>query len=177
MLGARTPGGEMALGMREGIAKTRRGTRLAMALFVTTMPAIPILTTAVLARDAGPPRVVVAIQVDRGGKDGVKPGQVLTYRIASGNRGDAAARNVAVINPVPVGTTYVPNSAAGKGTKLFFSIDGGQSYATWPVRIRDAKTRRERKASPEQITHVKWALQRPLPPGGEVAVSYQVRVK
>jgi hypothetical protein len=84
---------------------------------------------------------------------------------------------VAIANPVPAHTVYVPHSATGKETRILFSIDGGKNFSPWPVRIRNKRTNKEEEASPDRITHVKWALQQPLAPGKEVVVTYQVRVK
>lgn len=136
-----------------------------------------LLVTAAVAQVGGKPRVETVVAVSGADETGSKPGDRLTYTITTTNRGDGSARNVQVINAVPPQTVCDPKSASAKGVRPLFSIDGGKSYAPWPIRIRDAKARKEVEVSADRITHVKWVLPKPLPPGKANVVSYQVRVK
>lgn len=89
------------------------------------------------------------------------PGTVLTYTVTYANTGAADAVTVDLVDPVPAPTTYVPGSASGAGASIRWSHDGG---LTW-----DAS-----EAAP--VTHVRWVLSAPVPPGGGGAVSYRAAI-
>lgn len=163
-----------------GTSPLARGRKPAMRgpLWAVVVGLLVIATfESLLAAPAGRPRVVSTVKVDKTEKEQVKPGEVLTYTIVTANKGNGLARDVDIINPVPPQTVCIPKSASGKGTTVLFSVDGGKSYSRWPVKVRDEETKEWKEATPEQITHVKWTLQKPLPPGKQVVVTYQVRVK
>ncbi|MBI3946490.1 MAG: DUF11 domain-containing protein [Armatimonadetes bacterium] len=154
--------------------RNRCASRLALAALAALSL---VIATGVFAREAHPPKVTATVTVDRADTDIVRPGEVLTYTVAGVNRGEGTAHRVAITNPVPEGTTYVPGSAAGRGMEIRFSIDGGKSFQSWPIRVRDPRTGRDVEARADRVTHVRWGFTQPLGPGERVAVSYQVRVK
>ncbi|MCZ6649386.1 MAG: DUF11 domain-containing protein [Acidobacteria bacterium] len=88
------------------------------------------------------------------------PATTLTYTVLMTNNGTGAATAVVVNDPIPANTTYVTGSAAGAGTTIEYSHDGGGSY--------DASD-----AAP--VTHIRWTLAAALAAGGGSAtVSFQV---
>ena len=88
------------------------------------------------------------------------PTTTLTYTVLMTNNGTGAATAVVVNDPIPANTTYVTGSAAGAGTTIEYSHDGGGSY--------DASD-----AAP--VTHIRWTLAAALAAGGGSAtVSFQV---
>jgi uncharacterized repeat protein (TIGR01451 family) len=90
------------------------------------------------------------------------PGATLTYTVVVTNNGAAQANSVVVTDPVPVNTTYVTSSAAGAGTTIEYSHDGGATY--------DGSD-----AAP--VTHIRWTLLAPLAAsGGSATVSFQVTI-
>ena len=63
-------------------------------------------------------------------------------------------------HPIPANTTYVTGSAAGAGTTIEYSQDGGLTYGN-------------SDAAP--VTHIRWTLAAALAPGGgSSTVSFQV---
>jgi len=90
------------------------------------------------------------------------PGATLTYTVVVTNNGAAQANAVVVSDPVPTNTTYVTSSAAGAGTAIAYSHDGGATY--------DGSD-----AAP--VTHIRWTLAAPLAAsGGTATVSFQVTI-
>ena len=90
------------------------------------------------------------------------PGATLTYTVLATNNGTGAASAVVVNDPIPANTTYVTGTAAGAGTTIQYSHDGGGSY--------DASD-----AAP--VTHIRWTLVAPLASGGgSSTVSFQVTI-
>ena len=93
------------------------------------------------------------------------------------NNGSVTTDNVAVSNPVPEHTAYVDGSASGAGVVISFSVDGGKSYDQpdkLKVKGADGKLR---TASSADYTHIRWQLNKSLPPQGTIAVEYRVKVK
>ena len=110
----------------------------------------------------------------------VTPGDVVEYVLAYENRGDAAAKDANIDDPIPKGTTYLAGSATGEGAEITFSADGGRTFApavrlTYEVRLPSGAVEK-RVATPAEYTHVRWTLKQ-VPPGAAGKVSFRVRVK
>ena len=99
--------------------------------------------------------------------------------LSRGRRSDPVF-NAIINDPIPAGTSYVPDSATGEGTEITYSIDKGKSYkkATSLVYQVDAGNgkKEQRVASPEQYTNIRWTIGS-LPAKGSGKVSFKVRVK
>lgn len=108
------------------------------------------------------------------------PGDVVRYTIAYRNDGKSEARDAEIVDPVPKNTSYVPDSAAGEGAEISFSLDG-KAFET-PPRLK-YKVRQpdgsfvEQVAAPDMYTHIRWKFAKPVPPGGSGAVSFKVKVR
>ena len=90
------------------------------------------------------------------------PGDVMTYTVDYTSNGVSDAHNVVVVDPVPSSTDYVAGSAAGAGTVIEFSHDGGLSF--------------DGSDNPP-VTHIRWMVLTPLTPGSSGTVSFQVAVR
>ncbi len=104
------------------------------------------------------PAVTLLKSVDRAA---AAPGEELTYSVDYTSSGSVDAYDVVLVDEVPPETVYVVGSAAGAGTLIEFSHDGG---LTW-----DASD-----ALP--VTHIRWTVLAPLAPGGGGAVSFRAGV-
>ena len=62
-----------------------------------------------------------------------KPGDVIQYTLTATNSGTEQAHDVEIVDPIPKGTEFIPNSAVGMGMSISYSIDGGLSYQRPPV--------------------------------------------
>lgn len=108
------------------------------------------------------------------------PGDVIRYTIAYRNGGKSEARDAAIVDPVPKGTTYIPGSAAGEGAEITFSLDGKTFQAPPQLKYRVRQpdgSEAELVASPDMYTHIRWTLRKPVPPQGTGAVSFKVKVR
>jgi len=144
------------------------------------------------AASAGP-RIEISISQTRevvemkGGATTVKlvpaktasPGDVVQYTLTYANKGDEFARDAAIEDPIPRGTTFVAGSATGEGAQIVYSIDGGKTFA--PAERLTSEVRRPsgnlelRSAAPSEYTHVRWILPQ-VPPGATGSVTFRVRV-
>lgn len=107
------------------------------------------------------------------------PGEVITYTLSYENKGDEAAANVALTDPIPAGTAYIVGSASEIGD-LTFSIDLGKSYKkpsllSYEVTDKNGKVQK-RVASPEEYTHIRWTLPS-IAAGAKGSVNFKVKVK
>lgn len=110
----------------------------------------------------------------------IESGAKLYFTLQIQNEGDEAATNVVVDNPIPEATTYVDGSAGGASTRVMFSIDNGETYAsadelTYEFTTFSGETE-TRRARPEMYTDVRWVMES-VPPGSEGELYFQVTVE
>ncbi len=108
------------------------------------------------------------------------PGDTLRFILIYKNSGDEPATDVVLDNPVPSGTTYLPDTATDtEDLDLLFSIDNGATYKkptllTYTVTLLDGTTE-NRIVNPEQYTHVRWRIGT-IPPGATGQVLFNALV-
>ena len=110
----------------------------------------------------------------------VLPGEKLKYTVRYVNLGDEPATQVRIENPIPELSVYVTDSAAGEGTTIVFSADGGAQYSspeqvTYEVAVFGGGKDR-RPATAERFTNIRWLIEQ-VPPGSTGEVSFQVLVQ
>lgn len=139
-------------------------------------PKIEITITDELVLPPGGDRLAVR---DTSGSLISRPGDVILYTLTAANRGDGPAHGVELIDPIPEGTEYVVGSVTGAEMAVSYSIDGGHFYQDAPVTYETTRSDGaiERRPAPASMyTHVKWRVERAIPPGGRVVASLRVRV-
>lgn len=105
------------------------------------------------------------------------PGDEIIITVLYKNRGKGVLKEAVINNPLPKGTAYKINSAKGKHTLITFSADGGRTFAKEAdVKIVD-DSGRLRKAKPEEMTHVKWKIEKDLKPAEKGQVSFRATIK
>jgi uncharacterized repeat protein (TIGR01451 family) len=94
---------------------------------------------------------------------------VLNYRNASGK----PAERFVVTNPMPSAVQYAEQ---GEGTAVV-SVDGGKSWGDLSqLRVRDADGI-ERAARNDDVTHIRWAFNTPIPAGATGKLMFRGIVK
>lgn len=104
------------------------------------------------------------------------PGDVVRFTNHYKNKGNAAADNVAITNPVPEHMTYVEGSAFGEGAVITFSADKGKSFDL-PAKLVKTEKGRKRPARPDEYTHIRWSFKEKLPAGKEGDAGFKARIK
>lgn len=111
--------------------------------------------------------------------DKAAPGESLVFTLAYKNTGDEKAVDVKLDNPVPAGTRYVPNSAAGANAQISFSVDGGATFAR-PEQLTVEKVvagKKEKvKAQAADYTTIRWVISE-IAPGQTGQVSFRAQVQ
>lgn len=107
----------------------------------------------------------------------VLPGDVMMYTITFENIGDSPAEGIVINNPVPNNSEYRVGSAAGKNTKIIFSIDGGKNFGNPEELVVSDKNGKQWTAKPESYTHIRWVYSQPLAPGQKDEVSFKTKIK
>ena len=107
------------------------------------------------------------------------PGDVVEYVLTYANEGDEAAKGAVIDDPIPAGTTYIANSAAGEGAQVTFSADGGKTFeqavkVTYEVKLPSGAVEK-RVATPAEYTHVRWTIEQ-VPAGATGKVAFRVKV-
>ncbi|MBC8376554.1 MAG: DUF11 domain-containing protein [FCB group bacterium] len=107
------------------------------------------------------------------------PGDTLRYVLTASNVGDGLMTNPEIVDPIPAGVTYVPNTARGADTEITYSMNQGNTYMAWPpfYTVRNSKgILVKRDATPEMITHIKWNISKNLDPGDVSSMEFLVVV-
>lgn len=120
------------------------------------------------------------LQVVRQKAERSEPGDVLVYTLTYTNRGSSPVADATVDDPIPAGTVLLPGSVQGEHADVTFSVDGGESFAPFPVEIEVAAedgTKVRKKASADSYTHIRWTARKPLAPGESRAASFKVLVQ
>lgn len=98
--------------------------------------------------------------------ESVVPGEQVFYTITFTNVGAEPAEHVVITNPIATELTYVDGSAFGPGMDVVFSVDGGVTFApAGELTITEAGEVRD--ATPEDFTHIRWALRSDLDTGSQ----------
>ena len=105
----------------------------------------------------------------------VYPGDVIEYRVIATNTSNGDLKDVVIRVRVPTGTSYVPGSASDSPE---FSIDGGKSYSSEPVKYVVVENGKKviKTATPDMYTNLRWKVEF-LKPGEERVFKYRVQVK
>ncbi len=124
------------------------------------------------------------VQINEKGKKVVKqvsvakvlPGETIIYTSTFSNVGAEMATDIIIDNPVPDNMVYLPLSAAGKNTRVFFSIDGGKSYGVPSELVMVKPNGAKRQARPDEYTHIRWKYKGVLPAGDAGLVSFRAKL-
>ncbi len=128
------------------------------------------------------------VRVQRGGQwvterspvEKTSPGDLLVYTITYQNAGTTDAVDAVIVNPIPRGVVYRPDTAEGQDAEITFSIDNSRTWHKPPIMVPVKKpdgTVEMRPVPPEQYTHIRWIVKRPIPPGQSGQVSFKSTVK
>ena len=99
----------------------------------------------------------------------VTPGDRLIFILSYRNDGTAAATAFVVTNPLP-------NAVAYQGTpdkSAVVSIDGGKIWGSLETLKAPDGAGRWRSARAEDVTHIRWAMQQPIPAGAQGKFSFR----
>lgn len=105
------------------------------------------------------------------------PGDESLFTVTYTNKTAKPAEKVMVTNPIPKHTRYKDGSAAGDGTDVVFSVDGGKTFATpdkLTMAIKD-KTGKDitRPTVAADYTHIRWLVKQSIAPGQSGSVRFR----
>ena len=107
-------------------------------------------------------------------------GDILVYTLKYKNEEKGKLTGASFVTPIPEGTSYIDDSAAGKEMNILFSIGKGDVFRQPPVRYSVRKpdgTTEEKTATPDMYTRIKWVLKKDLLPGESGTVIFKTKVK
>lgn len=113
--------------------------------------------------------------------DNAHPSDVIEYRLVYSNTGDEPIQRVLITDPIPFGTQVLPPSASKpEAGRVEFSIDGGKVFQPWPILIKRQTADGDEEtveATPDMVTHVRWALDGAIPPESGITLTYRTVIK
>lgn len=159
--------------------------RFLWAIAITASLALPLLAIAGSTDLIGSLEAFRVVITDDGEElvpaENARPNDVIEYRITYRNDGEGPLQNIFITDPIPRGTEYIVRTATEpSGAAVAFSIDGGKSYQSWPIKIvreNEDGQEIEAEATPDMVTHIRWVITDMFEPESAVTVSYRTTVK
>lgn len=103
----------------------------------------------------------------------VVPGDRLVFVLNYRNAGAQPADKFVITNPMPSAIRF----ADAGDTQPFVSVDGGKSWGTLDTLTVPLADGTRRPAQPADVTHIRWAFQKPIPAGGVGKLMFRGVVK
>jgi len=128
---------------------------------------------------------VEIIKTDTTGKQSIKrehateviPGKDVIYTLTFENVGSNSGNDIVINNPIPEHTVYKTGSASGTDTRISFSVDGGQNFASPEQLMVTGADGNTRTAKASEYTTIRWQYTKPLQPGKKSSVEFRVMLQ
>ncbi len=140
---------------------------------LTATPALAMDAKQTIEREVSVTQADGSVLISRQPADLVKPGDALIYTLDFVNTESEAVTGINMAMPVPSEVRFVETVDALANSTVSYSIDGGQSYAgldSLQVANADGTTR---PASNDDITHVRWTIDRAIQVGEQGMVAFR----
>lgn len=152
--------------------------RLTIAFIAASSILSAVSASALTAKQSVEKEIVVQMpdgteSVTRAPAELVTPGERVVYTLSYTNDDAAPATDLVLTMPVPSEIKYLDGSADLEGSKVVYSADGGQTFASragLSVVGIDGNTR---TAISEDITHIRWTVAGPVAVGETGSLSYK----
>lgn len=102
----------------------------------------------------------------------ISRGDSLVFIVRYRNDGAAPVSGFAFTNPVPTALRIVP---ADPGMQV--SVDKGRSWGRLETLVVATPLGGTRRATPDDVTHIRWNVPQPIRPGYEGRISYRATVR
>lgn len=102
----------------------------------------------------------------------VSPGDKLVFILTYRNESSRPVPDVIITNPVPA-----PVAFDGTAATADVSVDGGRTWGPLRSLIVKDDSGAARSAMPFDVTHIRWAITKPLPPGATGRLSFKGTVR
>lgn len=103
----------------------------------------------------------------------VVPGDRLVFVLNYRNSGAQPADKFVITNPMPSAVRF----ADAGDTRPYVSVDGGKNWGTLDTLTVPLADGTRRPAQPADVTHIRWAFQKPIPAGGVGKLMFRGIVK
>ncbi|WP_374524986.1 hypothetical protein [Sphingopyxis sp.] len=103
----------------------------------------------------------------------VVPGDRLVFVLNYRNAGAQPADKFVITNPLPSAVRF----ADAGDTQPLVSVDGGKNWGTLDTLTVPLADGTRRPAQPADVTHIRWAFQKPIPAGGAGKLMFRGVVK
>ena len=103
----------------------------------------------------------------------VAPGDRLVFVLNYRNGGTRPADKFVITNPMPAAVRF----ADAGGTRPLVSVDGGRQWGVLADLTIAEPDGTRRAAQPADVTHIRWAFDKPIPAGGAGKLMFRGVVK
>ena len=105
--------------------------------------------------------------------DRLAPGDRLVFVVHYRNRGDAPVSGFYVTNPVPARVQMDAMQLAAAPADMQISVDGGAHWGRLDDFTIPTPLGGTRRATSEDITHVRWSVRAPVAPGNSGRIAWR----
>ena len=157
--------------------------RFATALTLATLAAFAATPASAMEANQTIEREVSVTQPDgsvliaREPADLVKPGDALVYTLDFVNTEAEAVTGINMAMPVPAEVRFVEAIDALADSTVSYSADGGQTYGDMAALQVSAEDGTLRPASADDITHVRWTIDRAIEVGEQGMVAFRGQLR
>jgi uncharacterized repeat protein (TIGR01451 family) len=106
----------------------------------------------------------------------VVPGDEVIYTLVYDNQGTNPADDIFITNPIPEHMELRRASANPAWLETVYSVDGGHVFGPLSDLTVTDSAGQNRRALPQDCTHIRWHFHRSLAPGESGEVSYTTRL-
>ncbi|AUW60224.1 hypothetical protein C1T17_10270 [Sphingobium sp. SCG-1] len=100
------------------------------------------------------------------------PGDRLVFVVRYRNEGATPVSGFAVTNPVPPALRIEPSHP-----QMQVSVDHGRTWGRLAALLVPTPLGGTRRATPDDVTHVRWNVTQPVRPGSEGRISYRATIR
>ncbi len=155
----------------------RIGTLLIALALIALAPAAAIAGSVALKSSVFVERVATlpdgTAKIELRAADTVVPGDRLVFILTYRNETSRPVPDVVITNPVPAPVAF--EAAAASVAEV--SVDGGRNWGSIGTLRVQGDNGQSRPATTSDVTHVRWAIGRPVPPGATGRLSFRGTVK
>ena len=152
-----------------------------IALLASTVLTLPAMASSLRVEQRA--EVIKVSKAEDGSKvqtlepaEKVQPGETVRFILDYTNEMEEPAENVVLEMPIPEHMVFVIGSADSEGVQALLSVDNGATYAEFgSLSVSEGEVNRPAEA--EDVTHLKWVFNDPLPVGVNGEVHFEARLK
>ena len=140
-------------------------------------PALAMEATQTIEREVSVTQADGSVMLSRAPADLVKPGDALIYTLDFVNTEAEPVSGIKMAMPVPAEVRFVETVTALRDSTVSYSADGGQSFSSMDTLQVATASGGQRPATADDVTHVRWSIDRAIEVGEQGTVAFRAQLR